>query len=402
MTRFDVSAGMALPLTQEQHSALPGRKEDSDFRGQAWQREMERAQMEAWLSHGVIGRTTSAGAGLMPSSVAAGAASAAVSSQAEAITARVTPSKPLSASPSAASVHSAQAAVPGVDVTPSGHARGMMARANSKATPSDVPTDRKRLSLHAVASSRAANIAAYHAPLPPPALTVAATTVPTEPRSSLAQRQSVLPQAPSATVRGSLALPPNFNAARLTQVLRRFGAIEVTTALAPVAKGSWAPSVPEAENPHGLSRAAQVLAVAATPAEPPRGLSFTSGLIADSSLQPQALAARTMSPADRLAKMPVAPAAEVASEPIRVHADWSEDGVRVWLGMDAGALDSLEQVTVQLQSWLNAQGLRLRSLSCNGQVLREESPSHDSSSDDGLVSGERPVFTPYFIPKEFP
>ena len=60
-----------------------------------------------------------------------------------------------------------------------------------------------------------------------------------------------------------------------------------------------------------------------------------------------------------------------AASPVRLHADWSEDGVRLWLGMDASASSNLAGITAHLQRWMAAQGMRVLSISCNGQLLIE-------------------------------
>jgi hypothetical protein len=194
----------------------------------------------------------------------------------------------------------------------------------------------------------------------------------------------------------------SFDAAGLTQALQAFGTIEASTEPASIAADSRVPHGGELGKLRGLSRAEQAIAVAAgRAAEPPRGLSVATAVHADLSLQPQAPDQRTLGPTDRPAKSAHGrPGANAAAEPIRVHADWSEEGVRVWLGMDSGALDSLEQITTQLHAWLNAQGLRLRSLSCNGQTLSED-PLLPDVLDDG-ESSESAGVTPEPIAKELP
>ena len=56
-------------------------------------------------------------------------------------------------------------------------------------------------------------------------------------------------------------------------------------------------------------------------------------------------------------------------EPIRLHADWSAEGVRLWLGMDASQVASLHSITVQIQRWLSTHGLKLLTISCNGRIV---------------------------------
>ncbi|WP_141513653.1 hypothetical protein [Ramlibacter sp. WS9] len=61
----------------------------------------------------------------------------------------------------------------------------------------------------------------------------------------------------------------------------------------------------------------------------------------------------------------------VPQEPIRLHAEWSEEGVRLWLAMDSALPETLQGIAAQLQRWLSAQGVRLLSISCNGQRISD-------------------------------
>ncbi len=79
----------------------------------------------------------------------------------------------------------------------------------------------------------------------------------------------------------------------------------------------------------------------------------------------------TVQPPAKLEQVPTPQA------PIRVHADWTADGVRLWLGMDAGALDSLHPIAEQLRRWLVGQGHRLLSIHCNGRLLGPDPPATD-------------------------
>jgi hypothetical protein len=65
-----------------------------------------------------------------------------------------------------------------------------------------------------------------------------------------------------------------------------------------------------------------------------------------------------------------APAADPAPrDPVRLYAEWSDQGVRVWLGTDAGQSWSASDLAQQIQHWLNAQGERLRALVWNGRPM---------------------------------
>lgn len=65
------------------------------------------------------------------------------------------------------------------------------------------------------------------------------------------------------------------------------------------------------------------------------------------------------------------PVAAETPNPVRVHADWSEEGVRVWLGMDGAAAGSAGMLARQLHRWLGSQGIRTLSITCNGKCLSQ-------------------------------
>jgi hypothetical protein len=336
MTSFDVSATPALLMKTEQHSGLPS-KGDGESRGQAWRREMERAQMDTWLSHGVVGHTTSLGASLLsPAAVAAAASSAAPSEDAE-VTARATSLSCGSGSPDPESLDTAQAAAGSSTSAPVG---GSVERAHPSAPELDVSAATQGPLLPVVAVGRDT----------PSAEAISVLLQPLQPLQSVQSVQSTPPALGAANT-----VPANFTAASLGEVLQQFGAVEASTAPVPASSNPRQLPGPEAEKLRGASRSAPALT----------------------------------------------PLTLAAVQPIRVHADWSEDGVRLWLGMDASALASLEQITRQLQAWLNAQGVRLRSLSCNGQVLSQESKPSDLS-DAPLVSVQSAGLKPYSASKEIP
>ncbi len=92
-------------------------------------------------------------------------------------------------------------------------------------------------------------------------------------------------------------------------------------------------------------------------------------------------------------------------DPIRLHADWSTDGVRLWLGMDASMGAALQSVTTHLQRWLSAQGVRLLSISCNGRlVVAPRETSMAASFEADPTPGEAPSRgnPPSSSLKEFP
>jgi len=275
MTTLQVNARLPLAETPAQQSLSGGRKQGDDSRAQAWRREMERAQLDGWLSHGVLGRHTV---------------------------------------PAAAQV---SLVAPKVPVSP------------------PIPPGRA---------------AARHV-VPPPAV-----AFPARPAAPV-------PTGESSSVDGATgapkSAPSSFNSAGLRKALQRFGVIEAVTAV-------------------------------------------HSSLGPEFSFSLQARSTVGLGPSARPVKVPAAAATDAPVQPIRVHAEWTEDGVRLWLGMDAGALSALDQITLQLQAWLGAQGLRLRSLSCNGQVLCPEATSSQSADDVFSFAELAGLPVPHLAQKEFP
>lgn len=57
---------------------------------------------------------------------------------------------------------------------------------------------------------------------------------------------------------------------------------------------------------------------------------------------------------------------------IRLHADWSAEGVRLWLGLDSNVQGHMTAILDQVRQCMRAQGVRVLSLACNGQVVEDE------------------------------
>lgn len=92
---------------------------------------------------------------------------------------------------------------------------------------------------------------------------------------------------------------------------------------------------------------------------------------------------------------------------IRIHVDWTEDGVRVWLGVDHDAEAALPQVQRQLDHVLTQSGSQLLSLVCNGRTLvgSTDRPTIKGTSSaappprpyqQGFQAGDCPVGQPMF------
>jgi hypothetical protein len=88
------------------------------------------------------------------------------------------------------------------------------------------------------------------------------------------------------------------------------------------------------------------------------------------------------------------PQAASVREPVRVHAEWTADGVRVWLGLDATALAHQKAIAQQVRRWVAAQNARVLSLSCNGRSLAtsdaSDGPMQDSINDQPIHVKEQP------------
>jgi hypothetical protein len=102
-------------------------------------------------------------------------------------------------------------------------------------------------------------------------------------------------------------------------------------------------------------------------------------------------------------------------DPVRVHAEWSDDGVRIWLGVDAdaGALSArVESLSRELRRRLDASGARLLRIVFNGRVVWEERAASQPSPEARALALapssdlERPIrhasLTPLHHPQENP
>jgi len=85
----------------------------------------------------------------------------------------------------------------------------------------------------------------------------------------------------------------------------------------------------------------------------------------------------TSNPGEPLSALPSLNAPDQKQAAIRLHAQWSAQGVQVWLGIDGDA-SVIEQhaarIVSQLEQTLQAQGLCLDSVVCNGRRLSLAQP----------------------------
>jgi hypothetical protein len=98
------------------------------------------------------------------------------------------------------------------------------------------------------------------------------------------------------------------------------------------------------------------------------------------------------------AELPVPPtrlsqAGAPARDPVRVHAEWSDEGVRLWLGVDAevSSLGELPgRLVAQLRQELDATGGRLLAIVCNGRPLWAADAPASTATDAPVPAPCRP------------
>jgi hypothetical protein len=61
--------------------------------------------------------------------------------------------------------------------------------------------------------------------------------------------------------------------------------------------------------------------------------------------------------------------------PVRIHVDWSEQGVRVWLGVSHAATMSAPGLARHLDQWLATGGIKLAAFVCNGRLIYTRYPA---------------------------
>jgi hypothetical protein len=80
------------------------------------------------------------------------------------------------------------------------------------------------------------------------------------------------------------------------------------------------------------------------------------------------------------------------SPPIRLHADWSSEGVRLWIGLDAGALEHMAPIAAHVRQWMRGQGVRVLSLACNGRPVTQAAGEPDRTAH--AMTDTRPPLKP--------
>lgn len=385
----------------------------------AWEREMERAQMAAWLGLGPL----QAGTGTAPLAPAAPALRVASSIGVEQASAQPGPGEARwqQAAPvqDADAVRTAQAAG-GFGATGSATAGEVLALPDT--APS--PTAQEDVG-DAVASSP--GMPARDTPSAPAALPEApsASSGPRAPADGGAPAWR--PHASAQPPRDNDAAPPAGDAPapradavasareqtrQLAAQIESFGRVAATTIVAmqsphraPIPQGAGA--MPAAAQVVGAPAVGRIPAsvLAAHPDLPVGGVRNLPPALQQRIAASRSVAAEPAPPPVTTA--PEAPdgaprldrpnSARSPAAPIRLHAQWTADGVHLWLALDAGVLPQMNQIVEQLRQWLKAQGVPLLSLVCNGQpvdldaVPRAEIDK-EAAEVSGIVSQENTVW----------
>jgi hypothetical protein len=365
------------PMFMRLPNRPPAGAEPKDGTAPAWRREMERAQMEAWLGHSMVGFASPAAAG----------------KKMEAL-------RPPDAS----------SGFDGV-VLPT-NKTGNTAEQRMQERTHRMAVDRPPLNrAHQVQGSHIESSSQVQ---------VSATSGNRRggDQASMAARDH------TRALRESRDLPPTIDAhARTEQLISLFQSLDAMAAT-------------NAEEQHGGIDAASQLLVSATADAPSTSVGSVPAMLTRSTAaltnHPGTLIAAPRSPGNPLNLPTAAMLSGVPSqgagrnvcvdgadqtsnmaggrrvatrEPIRLHADWSAEGVRLWLGMDASHLGSLEFINAQLQRWLSTQGLKLLSMSVNGRVVEQAHQKNDSDVYEAEIERAAGNVTPDAITptlKEFP
>ncbi len=400
---FDVpAAGSGAPSSKPQSDAA------REQQRRAWEREMERAQMTAWLGLGPLQAGT-ATAPLLPQSAAPvrvqsaafvegaavqqqphgaqlpqaapmrpfGAMQVVVEAEVDAAPADV---QPLGAEPIGAAVALVNTApLPGVQEDAAGAAPTL--RGTQQPVAATAPRDPAKAAFTPASLPDDAAPAAVNAPAPP------------LPHGNAASHPVTGTPAPRSTA----VAAAREQTRQLAAQLESFGTVSATTIMAmqrpdhraaaqgqvpmpPAARTVGAPAV--GHIPASVLAAHPDMRVGSERILPP-ALQQRVALTRPTPSTPEAPTAATASNAapgvgrlDRPNSTP-GPAA-----PIRLHAQWTADGVHLWLALDANMLAQMGPIVEQLRQWLKLQGVPLLSLVCNGQPVDLDAVARPESDKD--------------------
>jgi len=89
----------------------------------------------------------------------------------------------------------------------------------------------------------------------------------------------------------------------------------------------------------------------------------------------------------------LAPRAPAPVAPVRMHVEWQGDTAHIWLGVDPTVRHHLPELVQTLSNWLRGQGLQLRGLVCNGQVVVASAGSATSPRHAARLALDKNLFT---------
>jgi hypothetical protein len=352
-----VDPKLSLALSRRTPS-MPAESKDESA-GQAWQREMERAQAELWLSHGAVGYT--------PRMTPEADASAGVQAPPEPgerkpeIAVELESRHPCDDDPDSQAQHVLIDSKSEPETTPVGHSlaaewspsqlsRFWESHESGDLLPSPIATREPPINRLASDSRALPALMAVNERQHVRAAELLATKPFIHPQTNaiagLIERwsgESVLHT--SSTVPGSVAFPRAENPMTVLPVGASRSPLHPESA-----PDAWPLSLVPSHPVPSTATATGVLHVAAA-AFPLRGVEVSPDVLRSGSTARTPLVERDV------------------DQPIRLHADWSDDGVRLWLGMRADLVVGIDSLTAQLQRWMAAQGVRVLSISCNGKQL---------------------------------
>jgi hypothetical protein len=341
MTRVDA----ALPPKAGPAAA----RADTGFDGEAWRREMERAQMADWF-HGPLT--------LRPANVEEEVTRASV----------LTPTHShVPAAPSAAGATPAPAWPKEERDHKSKHESEQVEHA-----PATLQT------LQRLDPAAAGLVEATHAtealkagepsvPLHPsrPASAMPMTAPAVMPSASASASASMSPASKAPASQGARARSDSpFNVTRLHEGLR--SQLSPSVELAPLAIGPAAPpiSVTRVINAQAQRPATEVSLPAASREMPILSRPRPTFAPTAPALEPQETETSAAMPARMRAQTSRAP----QPDPVRATALWQDrEGVLLWLGVDAAGLGELAPLMSRIETWLRSQGVRLLGVTCNGR-----------------------------------
>ncbi len=76
--------------------------------------------------------------------------------------------------------------------------------------------------------------------------------------------------------------------------------------------------------------------------------------------------------------------------PIRLHAEWCAQGVRLWLALDTSTLGLMQAITDQVRQWMKERGVHLLAMSCNGRLIAGEPEAGTEHEHSGASEAAPP------------